>query len=217
MVPRPAAPVSPAERRDPGVQPSLFGPQEVPRTPPASRREPPRPAPRVKRERIDHPQLDFMTEGAHTLRTSVEAAIYCNAPVAPPSFRATAASIDTAIGLLGTVAFLATVHYAGHAFELTKQTLPVYGAAAVLISVLYRLLFCLANGDTPGLRCASLCVVNFDGRRPTRRQRLYRFGGGLVSVVAAGMGLLWAIFDEERLTWHDHISKTFPTVADAQR
>jgi uncharacterized RDD family membrane protein YckC len=59
-------------------------------------------------------------------------------------------------------------------------------------------------------------VVNFDGHRPSRRQRFYRLAGGAVGVVAAGMGLLWAIFDEERLTWHDHISKTFPTVADAQ-
>jgi uncharacterized RDD family membrane protein YckC len=218
MVPRPVAPPSaPSERRDPTVQASLFGPLAVPRTPPASRREPPRPAPRVKRERVEHPQLDFMAEGAHTLRTSVEAAIYCNAPVAPPSFRVTAACIDTGIGLLGGVAFCATFHYAGQAIELTNQTVPMFAAAVVLISVLYRLLFCLGNGDTPGMRCASLCVVNFDGRKPTRRQRLYRFGGGLVSVVAAGLGLLWAVVDEERLTWHDHISKTFPTVSDPER
>jgi uncharacterized RDD family membrane protein YckC len=158
-----------------------------------------------------------MTDGAHALKTSVEAAIYCNAPVAPPSFRAMAAVIDTGTGLLGMAAFLATFHYTGHPVELNGQTLPVFAAAAVLISLLYRLLFCLGNGDTPGLRCTQLCVVNFDGHRPTRRQRLYRLGGGLVSVVAAGMGLLWAIFDEERLTWHDHISKTFPTVAEVQR
>lgn len=156
-----------------------------------------------------------MADGAHT-KSSVDAAIYCNAPVAPPSFRAVAAIIDTAIGLLGVAAFLATFHYSGQTIELTKQTLPVYGAAALLICVFYRLLFCLGNGDTAGLRCANLCVVNFDGHRPTRRQRLYRLAGAVVGVVAAGMGLLWAIFDEERLTWHDHISKTFPTVADTQ-
>ena len=26
-----------------------------------------------------------------------------------------------------------------------------------------------------------------------------------------GLGLVWALVDEENLTWHDHISKTFPT------
>jgi hypothetical protein len=35
---------------------------------------------------------------------------------------------------------------------------------------------------------------------------------GLLSVVSAGLGLVWALVDEENLTWHDHISKTFPTV-----
>jgi hypothetical protein len=24
--------------------------------------------------------------------------------------------------------------------------------------------------------------------------------------------LVWALVDEESLTWHDHISKTFPTI-----
>jgi uncharacterized RDD family membrane protein YckC len=217
VVPRPAAPAAAPDPGAPAIQPSLFGPQEVPRTPaPSARREAPRPTPRPKRDRLEQPKLDFMADGGHALKPSVEAAIYCNAPVAPPSFRATAAIIDTALGLLGTAAFLATFHYSGQPLEFTKQTLPVYGAAALLISVLYRVLFCLGNGDTAGLRFTKLCVVNFDGHRPTRRQRFYRLGGGAVGVVAAGMGLLWAIFDEERLTWHDHISKTFPTVADTQ-
>jgi hypothetical protein len=34
---------------------------------------------------------------------------------------------------------------------------------------------------------------------------------GFLSLAAGGLGLLWALVDEETLTWHDHISKTFPT------
>ena len=30
-------------------------------------------------------------------------------------------------------------------------------------------------------------------------------------VLPAGLGLLWALVDEESLTWQDHISHTFPT------
>jgi uncharacterized RDD family membrane protein YckC len=217
VVPRPPMAPPAQDARAPVIQPSLFGPQEVPRTPvPPARRDAPRPTPRPKRDRIEQPKLEFMAEGAHTLKTSVEAAIYCNAPVAPPSFRAMAAIIDTSLGVLGTALFLATFYYCGQPLQFTNQTLPIYGAAAVLIGIVYRVLFCLANGDTAGLRWTNLCVVNFDGHRPTRRQRFYRLAGGAVGVVAAGMGLLWAIFDEERLTWHDHISKTFPTVADLQ-
>ena len=29
--------------------------------------------------------------------------------------------------------------------------------------------------------------------------------------IFGGLGLVWALVDEENLTWHDHISKTFPT------
>ena len=29
---------------------------------------------------------------------------------------------------------------------------------------------------------------------------------------SAGLGLLWSLADEESLTWHDHMSKTFPTI-----
>jgi hypothetical protein len=29
--------------------------------------------------------------------------------------------------------------------------------------------------------------------------------------------LLWALADEEKLTWHDHMSKTFPTLQESNR
>jgi len=32
-----------------------------------------------------------------------------------------------------------------------------------------------------------------------------------LSLCSLGLGLVWALVDEESLTWHDHISKTFPT------
>ena len=41
--------------------------------------------------------------------------------------------------------------------------------------------------------------------------RLFRVGAAGLSVLAAGLGILWALVDEESLTWHDHISKTYPT------
>jgi hypothetical protein len=36
-----------------------------------------------------------------------------------------------------------------------------------------------------------------------------------LSFCAGGIGLLWALVDEEKLTWHDHISKTFPTLQES--
>jgi uncharacterized RDD family membrane protein YckC len=76
---------------------------------------------------------------------------------------------------------------------------------------LYRLLWCLGNGDSPGMRFAGLRLVDFDGRAPSREQRLLRQLVTLLSTLSAGLGLVWALVDEESLTWHDHISKTFPS------
>jgi len=56
-----------------------------------------------------------------------------------------------------------------------------------------------------------LKLVNFDGQPPDLRQRLCRSGFALLSMAAGAVGLIWALVDEEALTWHDHISRTFPT------
>jgi hypothetical protein len=53
--------------------------------------------------------------------------------------------------------------------------------------------------------------LNFDGMPPTRNQRIVRVAAGCLSLLAGGLGLLWAAADEETLSWHDHMSKTFLT------
>jgi uncharacterized RDD family membrane protein YckC len=84
------------------------------------------------------------------------------------------------------------------------------GIAAV-VTIFYRLLWWIGNSDTPGMRFAGLRLVDFDGREPDRDRRGMRQVAGLLSLISAGLGLVWALVDEEKLTWHDHISKTFPT------
>jgi hypothetical protein len=37
---------------------------------------------------------------------------------------------------------------------------------------------------------------------------------GLLSIAAAGLGLIWALTDEERLTWHDMATQTFLTTGE---
>jgi uncharacterized RDD family membrane protein YckC len=196
-------------------QASLFGPQEVAKMGSSHRKQATGAGPaRSRRDRPAQQALDFTvrgTEGARTLPTSVEAAVYCNAPVAVAAHRTFAAAIDLFIVLAAIGVFLGTVHFAGHEIVMNKQTLPVYGAVAAMIALFYRGLFCIANTDTLGMHWAGLRLLNFDGRLPKRRERLCRAAGACVSVIAIGTGFAWALFDEERLTWHDYISKTFPS------
>ena len=55
-------------------------------------------------------------------------------------------------------------------------------------------------------------LINFDGSPIDRRERGIRFAAAWLSLCSAGLGLLWSLADEESLTWHDHMSKTFPTI-----
>jgi uncharacterized RDD family membrane protein YckC len=140
-------------------------------------------------------------------------ALYCDARVAQPTHRAIAAALDGAFVLLGTAMFLLLAFFGGVDFGLIGNFILLPAAIAAVVIVLYRGLWCLVNRDTPGMRFAGLRLVDFDGRTPRRDRRIVRQFAGMLSLLSAGVGLVWALVDEESLTWHDHISKTFPTTA----
>ena len=112
---------------------------------------------------------------------------------------------------MATTLFLLIFYLSGGEFVLNRQTIPLFGGIVILFALLSKILWCLGNGDTAGMRWAHLRLVNFDGRAPDREERLARMASGCLSFMAAGLGLLWSLVDEETLTWHDHMSKTFPT------
>jgi uncharacterized RDD family membrane protein YckC len=220
------------ERTNP--QPSLFrdaayrdgvpGPKVIPipmLTPsrPVSRNEAatrrPRPvAQRVPRRGPDSQQsLEFhgAPMNALGLGTEVHAVIYCDAPVALPAHRMIAAAFDASMVLIAVGLFLGIFFLSGGMLMLSKENAPFLISVAALLALFYRFLWVLGNGETPGMRFAGLRLVNFDGRSPDRDQRAFRQVSSLLSFLSAGLGLVWALVDEESLTWHDHISKTFPT------
>jgi uncharacterized RDD family membrane protein YckC len=179
-------------------------------------------APRQASRRTNDSQqaLDFNfhpaagAEGAPGMAAGagVQPVIYCDAPVAMPTHRLIAAAFDASMVLLAVGVFLGIFFLSGGEIELTRQNVPFFACVVVLLALFYRSLWCLGNGDSPGMRFAGLRLVDFDGRPPDRDQRGMRQLAGLLSVISAGLGLVWALVDEESLTWHDHISKTFPTV-----
>jgi uncharacterized RDD family membrane protein YckC len=158
-------------------------------------------------------RLDFFEADAavQTQAVQLETVIYCDAPVALPAHRVIAAAFDVSMVLIALGVFLGVFFLSGGMLVLSKQNAPFLIGVAAVLALFYRALWCLANGDTPGARFAGLRVVDFDGRRPNREQRVLRQVASLLSLLSAGLGLAWALVDEESLTWHDHISKTFPT------
>jgi uncharacterized RDD family membrane protein YckC len=157
--------------------------------------------------------LDFHTSAVPepSLGMEVEAVIYCDAPVALPVHRLMAVAADASMIAIALGLFLAIFYLSGGRIVFTKSSVVLFAAVIGAVVFLYRLLWCLGDGDTPGMRFAGLRLVDFDGRRPVRQQRTVRLAASVLSIVSAGLGLVWALVDEENLTWHDHISKTFPT------
>jgi uncharacterized RDD family membrane protein YckC len=159
--------------------------------------------------------LDFHGAPANpgmALGSEVHAVIYCDAPVALPAHRMIAAAFDASMVLIAVGIFLGIFFLSGGMLLLSKQNVPLLISVAALMTLFYRFLWVLGNGETPGMRFAGLHLVNFDGRAPDRDQRAFRQVSSLLSFLSAGLGLVWALVDEENLTWHDHISKTFPTL-----
>ncbi len=219
---------APAQARKPiTYQPSLFASRELPRVvpfetiAPATLRgtEPSQKRPRKQSTAADRPRARKTIAGQQDLQFAAavrparmpEGSIYCDAPVAIPAHRATAAALDGSIIVIALAVFGLVFRLAGGEIVLTPKTIPLFACIAAVLVAFYRLLWCLADGDTPGMRWTHLILVNFDGKPPNRQQRLARTASGLLSLMAGGLGLVWALVDEETLTWHDHISRTFPT------
>ena len=162
--------------------------------------------------------LDFLPPAPakpRQLSTTVDAVIYCEAPVATTLHRAVASVLDWSMVLFGYGLFLAGFYMLGGQFELTWSNVRVFGAMLPVIGFTYGFLFAWTGAETPGMRWAELRLTTFDGFPPERRQRLVRFAASCLNRCTQ-LGLLWSLADEESLGWHDHISRTFPTPRDSQ-
>lgn len=154
-------------------------------------------------------RLDAQPEPEAMLQTESEAG---NAPLlqmASASRRMLAAVVDFALVagvVLGTAMAAATKSAAlpgVHMIELGAAFLLLAGGA------LYLAGFLTFGKATPGMKYAHVRLCTLEGAAPTRRQRNARLVAMLLSVLPVGLGIAWAIFDEDHLTWHDRLSQTY--------
>jgi uncharacterized RDD family membrane protein YckC len=132
-------------------------------------------------------------------------------PVAELAERWRAGLLDLAFLVLSYGGFLALFASLGGRFTFGKFAALVYVATLALFYAQYFALFTLFGGATPGMLLRGLRVASFDGGEPTPRQLLWRSFGYLVSGGTVLLGFLWALWDEDRLTWQDRISQTYVT------
>ena len=63
------------------------------------------------------------------------------------------------------------------------------------------------------MKYARLELRTFSGERPVRAQRSARFAALMLSLLPVGLGVVWSLFDDQHLCWHDRLSKTYPRKA----
>jgi len=81
----------------------------------------------------------------------------------------------------------------------------IYGT----LGLFYLWLFMSYGGGTLGMRYARIAICTFDDNNPTRRMMRRRVAASVLAALPLGLGLLWALFDEDSLGWHDRMSRTY--------
>jgi uncharacterized RDD family membrane protein YckC len=129
--------------------------------------------------------------------------------LAPLELRVMATVIDLA--LIVGLACAGALGIAGHMSHPPAVKVAEISAftAIILIGVLYQAFFLMVAMSTPGMMYARISLCTFDDEQPTRAQMRHRVGALLVSLLPVGLGFAWSVFDEDRLCWHDRISRTY--------
>ncbi len=129
--------------------------------------------------------------------------------LAPLELRLMAAAVDIALTLILVCA--AAFSMSGHLEHAPALKFAEMSAIAgfILMSLAYQAFFLLTAGTTPGMKYAGIALCTFDDEYPTRMQLRDRLVALLISLLPVGLGVAWAIFDEDHLSWHDRLSRTY--------
>jgi uncharacterized RDD family membrane protein YckC len=135
-------------------------------------------------------------------------------PVASLLERRRCAVIDGACLAFAYGGFLVLFGSLGGQFTLSKLSALVCFSTFAFVYVQYFCLFTIFGGTTPGMMIRGLHVASYSGEAPTPRQLFWRATGYLISAGTFFLGFFWALWDEDGMTWHDRISRTYLAVPE---
>ena len=135
--------------------------------------------------------------------------------VAPMGQRFFAGLTDMALVVTAAFVFLAIVFRDVPAPDSRAG----YALVAILPAILwaiYQYLFLVYSAATPGMRMAHLELASFDSEWIRSRTRRARAIACILSAFPLGMGIVWALLDDDTLCWHDRISRTYLVLSDPE-
>jgi uncharacterized RDD family membrane protein YckC len=139
--------------------------------------------------------------------------------------RAVAALFDLAVLLILTIAVTTTVALSmGVPMPGLRELGPdllvagildrspmAVGAVGLFLGMtgLYQLYFGGMSGQTPGMRLCGIRLISARGGAPGPARGLLRLLALVPSLLPAGLGWLWALFDREHRALHDHLAGSY--------
>lgn len=117
--------------------------------------------------------------------------------------------VDLLIVGLCTGAFIVSADFFSEIDMIDNVSKVWYSALLLATYLLYSTFFLGTANQTIGMMIKDLKVVGENGKRPRMSQILKLSAAYLLSIVAAGSGLIWACFDREHRCLHDRLSRTW--------
>jgi uncharacterized RDD family membrane protein YckC len=90
-----------------------------------------------------------------------------------------------------------------------KPAMMAAGSALVGFFALYQWLFFTFAERTPGMHFAKIALCTFEDENPVRKTLQQRVGAFFLAALPLGLGFLWALLDDDRLGWHDRMTRTY--------
>lgn len=116
--------------------------------------------------------------------------------------------VDLLIVLLCAGAFILAADFISGIEVLDDISLFHYAQLLLAIFLLYSIFMLGTANQTMGMMVTDLKVVRARGERPSIGQVIARTVAFVISLLALGLGLIWAVFDRKSLCLHDRISGT---------
>ena len=129
--------------------------------------------------------------------------------VAPMHLRVMAAAVDGLLVLAGLVLFCAAAACTAGSVPSGVTAGIIAGSALALLALAYQGLFFFFSDSTPGMRYARIGLCTFSDENPSRSAMRKRIVAQLVAICPLGLGILWMLLDDDRLGWHDRISRMY--------
>lgn len=155
-------------------------------------------------------RLESNTQPHERAEVQAQTAFVIHPEPAAFSDRVMATLVDTAAVTAAFLAFTLGVAWAAPEFPEGKQAAIAAGVVFLMLNLAYYMLFFSFGDSTPGMRYARVGFCTFSDENPSRKAIRLRMLSTVLAVSPMGLGILWALLDDEKLGWHDRISRMYP-------